>query len=87
MTGLVGDNVNKRLKKSKLEGNVSFCMPEVMNMSYWMMESYMINQDINTCTYIEWQISGIPYKHATLGITHGRANFEEYCDGAFSNGA
>lgn len=41
--------------------------------------SFLVQLDSKRCTCTEWQISGIPCRHAASAITHRRDNIEEYC--------
>ncbi|KAL0464005.1 UNVERIFIED_CONTAM: hypothetical protein Slati_0288100 [Sesamum latifolium] len=46
--------------------------------------NYIVNLKGETCNCMVWDISGIPCKHAALGIAHRREDIESYTDNRFS---
>lgn len=87
-TSHVGDTVMKRLARAKVEGRKSTLL-FAGNDEYEVLEmekgvSYTVNLASHRCTCREWQISGIPCRHAASAVTHKRGNLEEYCDDSFS---
>ncbi|KAL3527024.1 hypothetical protein ACH5RR_011680 [Cinchona calisaya] len=46
-------------------------------------KTYFVNLLDRICECGAFKISGIPYKHAALGILYRRDKFENYCDVAF----
>lgn len=45
--------------------------------------TYQLHIEHRRCSCREWQIVGIPCKHAAAAITHKRGNIEEWCDPTF----
>ncbi|KAL0289962.1 UNVERIFIED_CONTAM: hypothetical protein Sangu_2594100 [Sesamum angustifolium] len=45
--------------------------------------NYIVNLRERTCNCRVWDISGIPCRHAALGISHRREDLDSYCDSRF----
>ncbi|KAK4411848.1 hypothetical protein Sango_0257800 [Sesamum angolense] len=45
--------------------------------------NYIVNLRERTCNCRGWDISGIPCRHAALGISHRREDLDSYCDSRF----
>ncbi|KAK4413642.1 hypothetical protein Salat_2777000 [Sesamum alatum] len=45
--------------------------------------NYIVNLRQKTCNCRVWDISGIPCRHAALGISHRREDLDSYCDSRF----
>ncbi|KAK4409552.1 hypothetical protein Sango_0028200 [Sesamum angolense] len=45
--------------------------------------NYIVNLRERTCNCRIWDISGIPCRHAALGISHRREDLDSYCDSRF----
>lgn len=48
---------------------------------------WIVDLEKNTCTCVEWQVSGIPCVHAVCVIHHKRENWARYCNPYFKCGA
>ncbi|XP_059654370.1 uncharacterized protein LOC132301106 [Cornus florida] len=46
--------------------------------------SYVVNLGERSCYCGEWQVSGVPYRHACAAITHTRHDFENFCSDFYS---
>lgn len=82
-TGTVGPHVRKRLQKAQVKGRNSTTLLFAGGDEYEVLEngvSHHLHLNAHTCTCMEWQISGIPCRHAATALTHKRANLEDYCD-------
>ncbi|KAF7150533.1 hypothetical protein RHSIM_Rhsim02G0213500 [Rhododendron simsii] len=83
--GLVGPHVKKRLAKAQRQSRqctLLFCGGD----EYEIIENghtYELNMSTKACSCREWQIAGIPCRHAVAALTHKRANIEEGCDQSF----
>ncbi|KAF7145405.1 hypothetical protein RHSIM_Rhsim04G0059700 [Rhododendron simsii] len=83
--GLVGPHVKKRLAKAQRQSRqctLLFCGGD----EYEIIEdgrTYELNMSTKACSCREWQIAGIPCRHAVAALTHKRANIEEGCDQSF----
>ncbi|KAL0323663.1 UNVERIFIED_CONTAM: hypothetical protein Scaly_2333400 [Sesamum calycinum] len=45
--------------------------------------NYIVNLRERTCNCRVWDISGIPCRHAALGISHRKEDLDSYCDSRF----
>ncbi|KAG5561539.1 hypothetical protein RHGRI_004547 [Rhododendron griersonianum] len=83
--GSVGPHVKKRLAKAQRQSRqctLLFCGGD----EYEIIEdghTYELNMSTKACSCREWQIAGIPCRHAVAALTHKRANIEEGCDQSF----
>ncbi|KAL0432015.1 UNVERIFIED_CONTAM: hypothetical protein Sradi_0827500 [Sesamum radiatum] len=86
MSGDLVPNVVKELNKIKeesrkchlsVDGEYEF---EVQDQNI----NYIVNLRTKTCNCRVWDVSGIPCKHAALGISHRREFLESFCDSRFS---
>ncbi|KAL0354010.1 UNVERIFIED_CONTAM: hypothetical protein Sangu_0982300 [Sesamum angustifolium] len=87
-----------RLQKRKMKGNkwsgilVPNAVKELNNIKEESRKCHLLVagehefevQDQKTCNCQVWDISGIPCRHATLGINYRREDVESYCDSRFS---
>ncbi|KAK4413663.1 hypothetical protein Salat_2779100 [Sesamum alatum] len=85
-SGVVVPNVVKELNKIKEESRRCHLLVagehefEVQDQNI----HYIVNLRGKTCNCQVWDISGIPCRHATLGISYRREDVESYCDSRFS---
>lgn len=82
-TRTVEPRVRKRLQKAQVKGRNSTTLLFAGGDEYEVLEdgvSHHLHLNAHTCTCREWQISGIPCRHAATALTHKRANLEDYCD-------
>lgn len=84
--GLIVPNVVKQLNTIKEESRKCHLLVsgehefEVQDQNI----NYIVNLRARTCNCRVWDISGIPCKHAALGISYRREDVESYCDSRFS---
>ncbi|KAI8557838.1 hypothetical protein RHMOL_Rhmol04G0042000 [Rhododendron molle] len=78
-TGSVGSHVQKRLARIC---TLLYCGGDV----YEVIDdghTFQLNMSTRTCTCREWQVAGIPCRHAVLALTHKRINIEDGCDPSY----
>ncbi|KAL0306893.1 UNVERIFIED_CONTAM: hypothetical protein Sradi_6106600 [Sesamum radiatum] len=86
MSGDLVPNVVKELNKIKEESRKCHLLVagehefEVQDQNI----NYIVNLRTRTCNCRVWDVSGIPCKHAALGIFHRRDSLESFCDSRFS---
>ncbi|KAL0297754.1 UNVERIFIED_CONTAM: hypothetical protein Sradi_6827500 [Sesamum radiatum] len=86
MSGDLVPNVVKELNKIKEESRK--CHLLVAGEHEFEVQiktsNYIVNLRTRTCNCRVWDVSGIPCKHAALGIFHRRDSLESFCDSRFS---
>ncbi|XP_058182429.1 uncharacterized protein LOC131300547 [Rhododendron vialii] len=84
-TGSVGSHVKKRLAKAQNASRICTLLYyggdvyEVIDDGH----TFQLNMSTRTCTCREWQVAGIPSRHAVSALTHKKVNIEDGCDPSY----
>ncbi|XP_043724216.1 uncharacterized protein LOC122671178 [Telopea speciosissima] len=87
--GKICPNIQKKLENTKIaarQGDLTPIGNEEFEVTYHNYK-YVVNLNQRTCTCGEWDLTGLPCKHAMKAIIYQRVNPEDYCDDFFTKEA